>query len=91
MLIFSNTHSFLELVLQYSNLTKVYTTASSSSNIRGTALLSKEWLKKQTQQGVVLILVNSSLETNCTDFLLELEQNSCIYGIIEEFVIGICF
>ena len=45
MYIFSNPHLFLELVLQYSKLTKVYNIVSSSSNIRSAALLFRECLK----------------------------------------------
>ena len=42
----SNTPKFLELILYYLKLTRVYTITSSISNIRVTALLLRECLKK---------------------------------------------
>ena len=71
MLVFFFTRSFLEQGLQYLNLPKVNTIASLSSNVRGTALLLRECLKKRTQQGFVVILVNSTLEPNCTEPVMQ--------------------
>ena len=75
--VFSKTHSVFELPHSYSNLAKVDTLPSLSSNVGVTALLFSDSLEKKTQ-GVffIKILVNSTLGPNYTYILEPLEQTS---------------
>ena len=89
MFVFSKTRSVLELLRSYSNLAKVDTLSSSSSNVGVPVLSLRESLKKSTQHVFIFILVSSTLEPNCTHFILPLGQKGCTYGILGEFWIGI--
>ena len=87
MFVFSKTRSVFELLRSYSNLAKVDTIPSWSSSMGVQPLLLMETLKKRTDHVFVLILVNSTLEPNCTDFILPSGKNY----ILREFLIEIGF
>ena len=85
MFFFSKTCSVFELLRSYLILAKVDTLRSSNFNVGVPVLLLRESLKKQTKHVVVLILVSSTLEPNCTNFILPQGQKGYMYGILGEF------